>query len=238
MEIPEEDLVQATYEAIYWWNRDEQYYHNYFSKLDILQKNEKLMAFFTTKIFDTFLKEYSVRRNIPKGYASVDKFLNEIITKHNFVQEVQKSKIEIIDSTSFNLIESNSCNNQTKSLLSKIAFLINPNSFSLCDTLTKNSLYRLSTNNIKREDFSSYTKFKLEIDTLRNKIIDRKLFPLSYDVLNKFEGSSAFIYFNSNPDAFELRVIDKLLWILDQSEDNRHVENEQYLELLKLNTQS
>lgn len=122
MHIYKNDVVQATYEAIYWWNRDEYYYHYYFSRLDVIHKDKNLMAFYTSKVFDMFLREYAVERNISEGYRSVDTFLNDII-KHRFINEVKNGNPEIIDKVSTQLKTSSaSTERQTVSLLSKIAF--------------------------------------------------------------------------------------------------------------------
>ena len=50
-------IENATLEAIYWWNRDEDYYHNYFSKLDSIYKDKPMLEFFTAKVFEVFLRE-------------------------------------------------------------------------------------------------------------------------------------------------------------------------------------
>ncbi|MFN8262615.1 MAG: hypothetical protein U0T07_03745 [Chitinophagales bacterium] len=236
MYIQEEDIIQATYEAIYWWNRDEYYYHYYFSRLDVIHKDKKLMAFYTSKVFDMFLREYAVRRNISEGYKSVDTFLHDII-KHQFIIEVKKGNREIIDKVSTELKTSSaSTERQTVSLLSKIAFLINPNSFSLCDTLTKNSLHILiQDKNIKRTHLDAYTVFKAEIDKMRTVMQEQNLFTISNDILKEFKETEAGKFFKINKDAFELRVIDKLLWLLAQSEDSRKVNNQEYLKFYKLN---
>jgi hypothetical protein len=235
MHIPKNDIIQATYEAIYWWNRDEYYYHYYFSRLDVIHKDKKLMAFFTSKVFDMFLREYAVRRNISEGYRSVDTFLHDII-KHHFIKEVKRGKPDIIDTVSTELkISSDSTTRQTISLLSKIAFLINPNIFSLCDTLTKNSLHGLIEDKmIKRTHLDKYTVFKTEIDKVRLVMQEQQSFSVSNDILKEFKETESGKFFQINKDAFELRVIDKLLWLLAQSEDSRKVDNQEYLKLISL----
>lgn len=235
MEIQENNIIQATYEAIYWWNRDEYYYNYYFSRLDVIHKDKELMAFYTSKVFDMFLREYAVRRNISEGYRSVDTFLLDIIKKH-FIKEVKNGNPDIIDTVSSELkISSNSTTRQTISLLSKIAFLINPNTFSLCDTLTKNSLHGLiEDKKIKRTHLDKYTVFKTEIDKVRLVMQEQQSFSVSYDILKEFNETEAGKFFITNKDAFELRVIDKLLWLLAQQEDSRKVDNQEYLKFYNL----
>ncbi|MFN8579154.1 MAG: hypothetical protein U0354_20180 [Candidatus Sericytochromatia bacterium] len=235
MVIPEIDIIQATYESIYWWNRDEYYYHYYFSRLGVIHKDKKLMAFFTSKVFDMFLREYAVRRNISEGYRSVDTFLNDII-KHRFINEVKNGNPEIIDTVSNELkTSSDSTTRQTISLLSKIAFLINPNTFSLCDTFTKDSLHKLiEDKKIKRIHLDKYTVFKAEIDKMRLAMHEKNLFAISNDILKEFKATEAGKYFKIYKQAFELRVIDKLLWLLAQPVDNRKVDNQEYLKFISL----
>ncbi|HEY5534010.1 MAG TPA: hypothetical protein VIL99_03580 [Ignavibacteria bacterium] len=58
----DKDIINSTIEAIYWWNITEHHYHRYFNKIDYIYKNEHLLIFFTAKVFETFLKEYSINR--------------------------------------------------------------------------------------------------------------------------------------------------------------------------------
>jgi hypothetical protein len=235
MKIDEKEIIQATYEAIYWWNRDEYYYHYYFSRLDVIHKDKKLMSFYTSKVFDMFLRAYAVRRNISEGYRSVDTFLNDIVN-HQFIQEVKNGNTEIVDKVSNELKTSSaSTKRQTISLLSKIAFLIKPDTFSLCDTLTKNSLHGLiEDKKIRRIHLDKYTVFKAEIDKMRLVMQEQQSFSVSNDILKEFKGTEAEKFFKINNQAFELRVIDKLLWLLAQSEDSRKVDNQEYLKFYKL----
>lgn len=235
MNIQERDIIQATYEAIYWWNRDENYYHYYFSRLDVIHKDKKLLSFFTSKVFDMFLREYAVRRNISEGYLSVDTFLQDIV-KYRFIKEAKRGNTEIIDIVSSELkTSSDSTTRQTISLLSKIAFLINPNTFSLCDTLTKNSLHFLiEDKKIKRTHLDKYTVFKSQIDRTRSDMEKKSQFTISNNILKEFKGTEAGRFFKINKDAFELRVIDKLLWLWAQPEDSRKVDNQEYLKFISL----
>jgi hypothetical protein len=54
------------------------------------------------------------------------------------------------------------------------------------------------------------------------------------NVLEEFGGTEAHLYFTKNKKAFELRVVDKLLWIKGQGAGAREINNEQYIKLLKL----
>jgi hypothetical protein len=137
------DIRNAILEAIYWWNRDESYYHKFFSSLDEISKNKDDLAFFTTKIFEVFLREYSIRRNLAATYESVDILIGELMENH-FIEKVKANKTDVVDELS-DVIKQNgkSTNRQTKSLLSKVAFLINPVKFSLYDSLAKESLWEI-----------------------------------------------------------------------------------------------
>jgi hypothetical protein len=90
------EIENATLEAIYWWNRDEYYYHSYFSQMDKIYRDKKVLDFFTRKIFEVFLKEYSVRRNLSSGVNSVISFIDELF-EYDFFRFVQKGETEIIE---------------------------------------------------------------------------------------------------------------------------------------------
>ena len=75
--INTKEIETATLEAIYWWNRDESYYHNCFANFDNIYKDKAMLEFFTTKIFEVFLREYSIRRNLSAGHENVNKFIDE-----------------------------------------------------------------------------------------------------------------------------------------------------------------
>jgi hypothetical protein len=232
----EEKLIykNATLEAIYWWNRDEHYYHNYFNDFENIYKNKKLLKFFTTKIFEIFLRDYSIRRNIEKGYKNVDLFIDELF-EHNFVKRVKKGEIEVVDEVSNKLkITGNTTNGkEVRSLLSKIAFLINPSEFSLIDSLVKDSLWSIikDKKNCKRNELEYYSEFikqtKIQLQT-NSEIIKTQM-----KLLEKFENTYAFQFFSKNPKAFERRIYDKYLWIKKQNKniDGRKIDNNEYLEL-------
>jgi hypothetical protein len=75
-EITDQHIKDATIEAIYWWNRTENYYHEYFKKIDDMIECPELFNFFTQKVFENFLREYAIRRTISAGYKSVDSLLS------------------------------------------------------------------------------------------------------------------------------------------------------------------
>ena len=119
-------IYNATIESIYWWNRDESYYHRYFSQLDNIYQDKRLLAFFTNKVFEFFLKGYSIRRNISSGYQNVDKFIDDLF-EFDFVQQVKQGDLQVIDDVSRKIkAKGDSTKRNTISLLSKVAFLINP----------------------------------------------------------------------------------------------------------------
>lgn len=235
--INEELVYNATIEAIYFWNRDEYYYHQYFSKIDKIYKDKPLLDFFTDKIFEVFLKGYSIRRNLSSGFRSVDKFIDEIF-ETDFVDAVQNGKTDIIDKVSVEIkAKGASTNRQTISLLSKVAFLINPHKFSLFDSLTKNSIAKVFKDDrrFKRKELNSYSGFINQTNQLRLELANKGLFESSRSILEEFKDSEAYSFFSLNNDAFEMRIVDKYLWLLGQDPNGRKKQNEQYLKFLNFN---
>ena len=236
MEITNKQINDAAIEAIYWWNRDEYYYHKYFSKLDNIYEDKDLLAFFTQKIFETFLREYSIRRNLNSKFTSVDSFIKEIVT-HQFIEQVKEGDTSIIDSLSGKLkISGISTTKETKSLLSKVAFLINPNTFSLYDIQARKSLWSLIKDNKStyNKDLNSYSVFIDQIQILKNNLKQEGYFSNVESVLKQYDKSEAYSFFKTNPNAFELRIVDKFLWLKGQSINSRKINNEAYNKLLKL----
>lgn len=230
------DFKNATLEAIYWWNRDEDYYHKYFKKFDEIYHNKKLLPFFTAKVFEVFLRQYSIRRNIEKGYGKVDIFIEELF-RLNFVEGVKKGKKEVVDEVSLKMKRGNITNNkEIRSLLSKVAFLINPSEFSLVDSLVKDSLWTIvkSEKIDKKNKLESYTEFLTQTNKqiLVNKDVIRKQFQL----LDNFKNTNAYLFFKENPKAFERRIYDKYLWIKKQNGNKnvREINNLHYLEFSTL----
>lgn len=236
MKITNKEITDATIEAIYWWNRTEHYYHQYFKRIDEIHKNKELFNFFTHKLFEVFLKEYSIRRNISAGYKSVDSFLNEL-TKKGFVKKVKSGDLNVIDNISGVLkLSGKSTKKETKSLLSKMAFLINPTVYSLYDTQSKASLWNIVKNDamIKLKDLNSYSKYCEGIKTIQKQFRESRLFITSKEILKEYKATEAYIFFTNEENAFELRIIDKLLWIKGQKKDSRKINNEQYIHLLNI----
>lgn len=235
------EIEDATIEAIYWWNRTEFHYNKYFTKIDIICKDKELKNFFNRTIFEVFLKEYSIRRNLNSKYQTVDKFLDDLV-KMGFFAEVKRrnANITIIDTTSAKLKSKGSVTaKETKSLLSKIAFLVNPSVFALYDTLAKASLWKIVANSklAQRKDLESYNGYYRCFEELLSEVKKQKHFEKANKILEVFNGTEAHLYFTKNKKAFELRVVDKLLWIKGQSVGAREINNEQYIKLLKLSRQ-
>lgn len=230
------DFKNSTLEAIYWWNRDESYYHKYFYKIDDIYKNKEMLNFFTIKIFEVFLREYSIRRNLSKGFENVDKLIIEIV-KNGFVAEVKNGNTDIIDIVSTKLKNSKITNErQTKSLLSKIAFLINPNDFSLFDNLAKKSLWSIVKNKkqIKKHELDYYSKFLKQTNIQIKE--NSEIITEQTRLLNSFKETEAYFYFSRNNKAFERRIYDKYLWLKEQNnqKNNRIIKNSIYNEFIKL----
>ena len=228
-----EDIENATLEAIYWWNRDESFYHRYFSKLEIIYKDKPLLDFFTGKIFEVFLREYAIRRNLSAGFQSVDRLINELFD-YGFVQRVKNGEIDAVDDIS-RIVKAtgNSTTRQTKSLLSKVAFLINPNDFALCDNRAKESLWEIqkSTKRYKQYELNEYTGFIKQFHILRQEIKEHKLFKDSFNILTQFSNTDAYNFFNMNNRAFEMRIVDKYLWLLGRKPNERNLLNKEYHKL-------
>lgn len=236
--ITQENIRNATLEAIYWWNRDEDYYHKYYSKLDKIYSNKSALDFFIQKIFEMFLREYAVRRNISKGEAKLKSFIDELF-ENNFFENVVKGNIEIIDSVSEKLKENKTSTiRNTRSLLSKIAFLINPNKFYLYDSLTKNSIWDIYKRNLelKRSSLESYCGFVKQTECLREYIANQDLFRESFALLSEFKDTSSYRFFSNSANhiAFEMRIVDKFLWLSNQSTNNKIINNNIYIEFHNL----
>jgi len=234
--ITQSEIDNATFEAIYWWNRDEHYYHKYFSQLSSIYNDKELLSFFTTKIFEVFLREYAIRRNLSSGYNSVDIFINELF-EYNFVSNVLDGNTNIIDDVS-DLIKANgnSTNRQTKSLLSKVAFLINPHNFLLFDSLAKESLWKLKNDKrkFKYKEIENYTGFLKQTILLHNEIESVGLFKNTDSILSLFKSTFAFDFFGNNNEAFQMRIIDKALWLLGQDPEGRKYKQSEYIKLNSL----
>lgn len=232
----QKEIENATIEAIYWWNRTEFHYNYYFNRMDKISKSKDLQGFFAQKIFEVFLKEYSIRRNLPAGYKSVDSFIDKL-NDIGFFKAVQSNKadIKIIDVVSRDL-KKTATTKETKSLLSKIAFLVNPSKFVLYDSLAKKSIWEIiqkdkSTN---RKDLENYFNFHQSVERLLNKMKAKGDFKDTKKILSEFKGTEAYTFFSKNEAAFQLRIIDKLLWIRGQNKTSRKINNEQYSKLRKL----
>ena len=228
------NIDNATLEAIYWWNRDEYYYHKHFAQLDKIFENEFALDFFTTKIFEVFLREYSIRRNLSAGVESIKIFIAELF-EYQFFDGVKNGEISIIDEVSNKLKErEKSTNRHTKSLLSKVAFLINPHKFSLYDSLAKESIWAIHKDlkQFKINELDTYSGFFKQSKNLRDFIGVNNLFKNSLLILSEFPETEAFKFFSENNDAFEMRIVDKFLWLHAQPL-NRY-NNQGYRELIKL----
>jgi len=217
--INQNQIEKATLEAIYWWNRTEHLNHQRFKNLDLLLAEEKYTNVVLEKIIKPFLGEYSVRRNLGEGDENILKFLKQII-EINFINKVKDGKIEVIDETS-DLFKNEgfTSNRSTISLLSKMAFLINPSDFSLYDTLARNSLKTLlleRKNNFLSKDIEVYTEFHKWTVQIKDEISDKGGFKISFEILNIYKQNAAYEFFSTNRKAFELRIIDKLLWLMQQ----------------------
>ncbi len=213
----ENKIIGSTYEAIFWWNRTESLYHKSFSKIGLLKENEKAKKFFIRKVFDTFLKEFAVRRNVAKGYNSVELLFENLFSNDNIIR-IQNENKEIVDELSETYAKLEFTNyKQTRSLISKCAFMINPSHFSLLDEYTKISLSKI-TEKSKISFDNSYSTF---ISAINDEIINIENFSETYNpILEKFKETDAYVFFKDNPNAFVRRIFDKYLWIerLDDKE--------------------
>ncbi|WP_103664989.1 hypothetical protein [Gracilimonas amylolytica] len=232
-EIKENEIRNATIDAIYWWNRSEHYYHHYFSKIDAIHKNPDTFKFFVQKIFMTFLSDYSVRRNLSSGEDSVYEFIDGLL-KYSFISECRDGNLKIIDEISKKLHHSKVTKNSTVSLLSKIAFLINPSSYSLYDSLSRKSLYKLKNkeSQFTHSDIQEYSRFLEEVLNLKKRIMTDGHSKFIQSILQEYKQTKAYEFFRKHETAFELRVVDKILWI---KSTEREIDNSGYLSLLLYN---
>jgi hypothetical protein len=233
--MTKENIENATLEAIYWWNRDEDYYHKYFSQLDNIYENKPALDFFLKKIFDMFLREYSVRRNLSQGQRILRDFFDEIFNT-NFFEDVKNGRREVIDNVSESLKSHGKSTNHrhTKSLLSKVAFLINPHKFYLYDSLAKKAIWTIikDDKSIKQIELENYECFVEQTELLRKSFFDKGLFQYSKNILDEFKDTKSYKFFSNYNDAFEMRIVDKYLWILAQ--EDTHFDNKVYLNLIKI----
>ena len=232
LQVSSFEVENALIDSIYWWDRTEGYYHSYFKNISLIYKDPAAFTFFVQKIFSIFLREYSIRRNIPSGDESVISFL-EIILESDFVQSVSSGDQNIIDNTSDELIKNGFTDRRTISLLSKIAFLINPSVYSLYDSLAKNSLYKVMNieGRVTREELQTYRNFHMQILELSDKFEKLDIFSKAQNLLKEYSETEAVIFFSKNEDAFKLRLIDKFLWIYSS---DKEVNNLGYKNLLRL----
>lgn len=225
------DFRNAAYEAIYFWNRYEWYYHEVFLKVEVLKQNDEAYDFFIAKVFETFLKEYSIRRNLPAGHEVPKKFMSVLI-ELGFTEEIKMGNTKIIDRINGTL-KSEFRYKSTISLLSKIAFLINPSAFSLYDSLARKSVYELlkHRNVYKYAQLSQYDHFIAAINILikdyQNELTTQM------EVLTEFDDSPAVTYFSQNPEAFHMRILDKYLWIQSTSRSANNDGFRKFLEIIE-----
>lgn len=232
--LHQEDIENATLEAIYWWNRTEGYYHDYFAKLDSLAQDGDIFDFFVSKIFKVFLSEYSVRRNISASDSSVALFAKNLVDS-GFYSKISQGDINSLDKFSEKFRSDGTLTNgrQTHSLLSKIAFLINPRDFSLIDTYAKNSLWQLIKDSkvVRRAELNSYAVFISQVNQfIRGSLVCYS--DIEFSLLGEFKETAAFGFFRDNPDAFRRRIFDKLLWINIAKQSGRPIKNSSYIKFI------
>ena len=160
--------------------------------------------------------------------------IDEELFENNFVEEVLKGETDIIDELSAKLkISGKSTKRNTRSLLSKVAFLINPQQFSLYDSLAKESIWKIHKGfkKFKISELDTYSGFLKQSKNLRGYISDNNHFKNTTQILSEFSTTEAFKFFSENNDAFEMRIVDKFLWLYAQPL-NRY-NNQGYRELIK-----
>ena len=85
----------------------------------------------------------------------------------------------------------------------------------------------------KIKDLDHYSGFLKQSVNLRDFIAENNLFKDSLNILSDFPDSEAFKFFSRNNGAFEMRIVDKYLWLLAQNTPNRF-NNQGYKELIEL----
>jgi len=139
-----------------------------------------------------------------------------------FFEGVLSAKIETIDEVSReikNAQYSSTKKRHTISLLSKIAFLVNPHVFVLNDALAKKSLYDLYKDTIKpKSKIETYQGFYEETQKVKVYLEEQGYFQNRSTILENFKNTPAYDFFRQteNDEAFKLRILDKFLWLEQQ----------------------
>lgn len=222
LEITEEEVQSAASNAIYWWNRDENYFHSNFKLLDRILSDSEALNFFVRVPFSQFLRLYSVRRSLPEGQESLVELLIGL-KKFGFHNAILQGELASIDEASQYLIDARITEKHTRSFLSKFAFLINPSSFSLYDSLAKRSLYEClpKSYGFTRIQLEKYQGFHKGVELLFKHFETKEFFTIADKVLMAYPHSSAYNFFKSNQEAYYLRVVDKYLWQRQLEPENR-----------------
>lgn len=213
-------LQMATNETIYWWKRDEYYYHKIFSNIQNIVEDKERLSFFANYIFKTFARQYSVHRTLTKFNDNLFNIL-EYLNANDFFALVKDGQKEIIDSIAKQMKGSYS-KGRPISFLSKFAFLINPTEFSLYDSNATDSINLMIKNGTIKNSKSigkSYSQFIKIVDQQ----IEENKTSLSeqFHLLNNFEWTIELIFIKDNIAIFNRRLYDKYLWLYCQSEIDR-----------------
>ena len=218
--IDQKLLQYATNEAIYWWIRDEYYYHKIFSNIESIFKEEEQVDLFTNYLFKTFARQYSVHRTI-NDFNNEAKNLLEFLNTEDYFKHVTKNEIGIIDVIASKL-KGRFAKGKPISLLSKFAFLINPEYFSLYDKFARNSI-----NSIIKSNDSNYSKAKDKIYIQFINKINSEIEVNKAELLNQIyvlvnlQPKVEIDFLEKNPRIFIRRIFDKYLWLLSQEENVR-----------------
>lgn len=254
-----EQLRTACQETIFYWNLCEGYYHYHsaqISKKADQENDASWLLFYHEKIYQAFLRQYSIRRNLvadeknsdPKGlellktlqsiefFKSLHDGKRDTIDKAN---EYLKSKTELVPYVNNDNKERG--RRSTRSLLGKTAFLVNPAVYSLYDNLAKDALHKIvlelreDTDHahyfpkkvMKKSLSENYEKFLDCSDTLITYLDKECEFSaIRVKSLIYFKDTHAGKYFAENDDCYKRRATDKFLWIMEHEKRNRPVNNE------------
>jgi len=187
-------LEKGCQEAIFYWNLYEDYYHRYFVQVNDRINDNDWLEFYYQKIYQAFLRQYSIRRNITadkEGEDPIGLQLIRYLQKEGYYTSLLDGDETVIDRISEKLKETclvplKNKNDESKgrrsciSLLSKTAFLVNPARYSLYDNLAKDALHMLfagiKRNNLPARGGSNYSK----------KSVRKGLLSQSYEMFNSY----------------------------------------------------
>jgi len=150
--------------------------------------------------------------------------------KSSYFTRIKSGDITVIDDISDQFRTQSALTNgrQIKSLLSKMAFLINPHNFSLMDNFAKDSLWKIIRHKkqIKKVELENYSTFFEQSGLLIKENLNN-IKELN-NCLSDFKPSDAYSFFTDNQAAYQRRVFDKYLWLMRATSNGKVIVNNAY----------